>query len=576
MAYLLRREIFWQLQEGENSPGYQHPCSRRGASESHPGEMEWNWPVLLSMAVFYLAVLGIGLWASKKASIEEKKCTGNISEVTMVGGRNLSLSVSIFTMTATWVGGGYIVGCAEVVYNPKKGLVWALGPIAFAANLILGALFFVKPIRSKQYVTLMDPFQQKYGNVVAAVLFIPSIMADILWAACILGILGGTLSVVMNTSSYLSVGISAAVAIFYTLMGGLYSVAYTDVIQLIFMFFGLWFCVPFVLTSPSSANITVAAVTKLYQEPWIGKLEVEDVGCWIDELLLLSIGGMCYQAFYQRVLSSASDVQAKITCYVGAALCPILGLPSLIIGAAAASTNWNETSYGTPTPFEMGQSGNILPIVFQHLCPLYVSLIGIGALAAAVMSSVDSILLSAASQLGRNIFKNIVYKQASEKCTLVAIKVSILLSGLLATGLAMTTEAVHLLWIFSGDVLYSMMTPQVICIFYLPRSVNAFGATCGFVLALLLRTLVGEPLIRLPELLPLPWDRFREDGSRQRLFPFRTAIMFITIATIILASRFAVWLSGKRLLRRAPANVPDKNIHYMRALTTEEEKVQTE
>lgn len=48
-----------------------------------------------------------------------------------------------------------------------------------------------------------------------------------------------------------------------------------------------WFCVPFILTSPSSANITVAAVTKLYQEPWIGKLEVEDVGCWIDELLLL-------------------------------------------------------------------------------------------------------------------------------------------------------------------------------------------------------------------------------------------------------------------------------------------------
>lgn len=56
--------------------------------------------------------------------------------------------------------------------------------------MTLGALFFVKPIRAKQYVTLMDPFQQKYGNVVAAILFIPCIMADILWAACILGILG--------------------------------------------------------------------------------------------------------------------------------------------------------------------------------------------------------------------------------------------------------------------------------------------------------------------------------------------------------------------------------------------------
>lgn len=158
----------------------------------------------------------------------------------------------------------------------------------------------------------------------------------------------------------------------------------------------------------------------------------------------------------------------------------------------------------------------------------------------------------------------------------MAIKVSILLSGLLATTLAMTTDAVHLLWIFSADVLYSMMTPQVICIFYLPQSVNAYGATSGFVLALLLRILVGEPLIRLPEMLPLPWDRFREDGHRQRLFPFRTVIMFTTIAVIVLASRFAVWLSGKRLWRRARANEPDKNIHYMRALTTEEEKVQTE
>lgn len=43
----------------------------------------------------------------------------------------------------------------------------------------------------------------------------------------------------MNISSYLSVSISAAVAVLYTLMGGLYSVAYTDVIQLTFMLFGL-------------------------------------------------------------------------------------------------------------------------------------------------------------------------------------------------------------------------------------------------------------------------------------------------------------------------------------------------
>lgn len=53
-----------------------------------------------------------------------------------------------------------------------------------------GGLVFVKPIHSKKYVTLMDPFQNKYGSTVAAVIFIPALIADVMWAACILGVLG--------------------------------------------------------------------------------------------------------------------------------------------------------------------------------------------------------------------------------------------------------------------------------------------------------------------------------------------------------------------------------------------------
>ena len=49
----------------------------------------------------------------------------------------------------------------------------------------------------------------------------------------------GSSLVVMDISSSLAVCVSAAVAILYTLMGGLYSVAYTDVIQLGLMFVGL-------------------------------------------------------------------------------------------------------------------------------------------------------------------------------------------------------------------------------------------------------------------------------------------------------------------------------------------------
>uniref|UniRef100_A0A673C2K7 Uncharacterized protein n=3 Tax=Sphaeramia orbicularis TaxID=375764 RepID=A0A673C2K7_9TELE len=190
----------------------------------------------------------------------------------------------------------------------------------------------------------------------------------------------------------------------------------------------------------------------------------------------------------------------------------------------------------------------ILPIALQHLCPFYVSLIGMGALAAAVMSSVDSVLLSAASQLARNIYKNIICRQASEKSVLVVVKVSVLLCGVIGACLALTTSSVALFWILSSDVLYSMMTPQVICILYLSQWVNVYGACCGFVFSLLLRGLVGEPMVGLPDVLPLPWDRIQEDGHRYRLFPFRTAIMLLTFVVILLVSQMSIRLKGKKLL----------------------------
>lgn len=47
------------------------------------------------------------------------------------------------------------------------------------------------------------------------------------------------MSVVLDFSFSACVWISAVVAIIYTLLGGLYSVAYTDIIQLILIFLGL-------------------------------------------------------------------------------------------------------------------------------------------------------------------------------------------------------------------------------------------------------------------------------------------------------------------------------------------------
>lgn len=50
---------------------------------------------------------------------------------------------------------------------------------------------------------------------------------------------GSTLSVIIELKNTISIIVSAIIAVFYTLIGGLYSVAYTDVIQGLFIFVGL-------------------------------------------------------------------------------------------------------------------------------------------------------------------------------------------------------------------------------------------------------------------------------------------------------------------------------------------------
>ena len=50
---------------------------------------------------------------------------------------------------------------------------------------------------------------------------------------------GSTLRVILGIATVPSIVISAVIAVLYTLMGGLVSVAYTDVFQITFIAFGL-------------------------------------------------------------------------------------------------------------------------------------------------------------------------------------------------------------------------------------------------------------------------------------------------------------------------------------------------
>ncbi|XP_076365528.1 high-affinity choline transporter 1-like isoform X2 [Tachypleus tridentatus] len=480
-------------------------------------------PGVISIGIFYVIILIVGIWASRK----KKTCSGQSeSEEIMLAGRNIGFVVGVLTMTATWVGGGYINGTAEAIYS--NGLVWCQAPFGYALSLLIGGIVFAKKMRSQGYVTMLDPLQENFGSKMGGLLFLPALCGEIFWSAAILAALGATISVITELKSSISIIISCCIAVLYTFFGGLYSVAYTDIIQLFCIFIGLWLCIPFTLSHE--------AVGTLSSIDFVGSVKLSDAGINVDIWLLLIFGGIPWQVYFQRVLSAKNVLNAQIMSYVAAVGCIVMAIPAVLIGFIAKATAWNETALGMP--LSPNDTSLVLPLVLHYLTPTVVSFFGLGAVSAAVMSSSDSSILSASSLFSRNVYKLIFRQQASEREIVWVTRVSILVIGSLATAMALTVKSIYGLWYLSSDLVFVILFPQLLCVVHLKRYCNTYGSLSAFVVGLLLRALGGESILGLEPVIHYP---FFSETSGQR-FPFRTLSMLASLITLMAVSGITKWI----------------------------------
>ncbi|NRA50606.1 MAG: sodium:solute symporter family protein [Phaeodactylibacter sp.] len=493
-----------------------------------------NWAAYLAMVLFFCLIFGIGAFAR---SLRDE----NGIESIMLAGRKLPLFLAIFTMSATWVGGGYINGTAE--YAATAGLIWVQAPWGYALSLVVGGLLFARRMRNYRFLTLLDPLEQRFGKRTAALLFLPALSGELFWTAAILTALGTTFGAIAGLDTSTAILLSALITIAYTAIGGLWAVALTDVVQLILLFGGLWLVVPYALHQAGGWESVWSSYQATYgpQASLLPSHEALGSSYWLwwDYALLLIFGGIPWQVYFQRVLASKDADTAVRLSLIAAVVCLLAAMPAALIGIAAHSTDWLALGLSAPP-----NAASTLPWAILYLPPAWVGIIGLGAIAAAVMSSADSSILSASSMASWNVFRTLVKPKASSETLGKVLKRMIWIIGIAATLIALNIQSVYELWFLCSDFVYCLLFPALVCALFDPKA-NATGAIAGLTVAAILRFGGGESTIHLPMFLPYPWV---EDGISR--FPYRTFSMVSGLFTIILVSRLTAFRDPPKALSK--------------------------
>jgi len=447
---------------------------------------------LLAIGLIYASFIGIG-WLSSRRS-----AGGAGADAFMVAGRSMPLWLATFTMTATWVDGGYLLGTAEGVY--RSSLASGLqGGVCFGISLIIGGLFFARRMRELEFHTLIDPFEARFGAKWAVVLAMPAVLAEMFWSAELLVALGSTFGVVLDLNLATGIVISAAVVTLYTMVGGMWAVAYTDAFQLVLVGVGLAVALPFALSAAGGIGHAWDVYQAVPHEVSLSTVS------WWDASIMLMLGGVPWNCYFQRVLSCQSPRAAQAHSLLSGVMTIALTIPPLLMGLVAFAYVW---------PPELAdrlsaQPADALPMIFRYVTPPAIGLLGLAAIVGAVTSSFSSSILSAGSMLAWNVGLRLLSPALRVRGLTLVMRASIAILGVGAVWMALKVQSVQALWFFTSDLVFVLLFPQLVAALFDSKA-NLIGSIAAFSVSLVLRLGGGEPLFGLPALVPYPeWMPFK-------------------------------------------------------------------
>lgn len=349
--------------------------------------------MLLTLVICYWVFsVALGLWAARRV-----KNTRDFA----VAGRHLPFYMVTATVFATWFGSEAVLGIPATFIDGNLRDIVA-DPFGAALCLILVGVFFAAPLYRMKLLTIGDFYKRRYGRTVEVLTTLAIVLSYLGWVGAQLTALGLVFNVVSDGAISMTAGmwIGAGSILIYTLFGGMWAVAITDLVQMIVIVLGLLYIGGEVSDMVGGVSVVVdhaAAAGKLEFWP---EADLKAIIAFMAAACTMMLGSMPQQDVFQRVQSAKSEKIAVWGSILGGSLYFLFAFIPLFIGYAATIVAPDMVKNLMASDSQL-----ILPqLVLQHM-PLIAQVIFFGALLSAIKGCASATLLAPSVSFAENILK---------------------------------------------------------------------------------------------------------------------------------------------------------------------------
>jgi len=402
------------------------------------------------VAFYFLGLMAVGAWASKKVKS---------SEDYIVAGRNLGFWVFTILIVACICSGMTLLGVSGLGYVAGWPTIWEqiFVPLSAAVCILLFGVKLHAIGSDKGYLTVQDYFAHRYysQNGIRGLSAITGILVSLIYMVGQYVAISMVLSWLFGISYHQALLISALIVTAYVIMGGLYAVAWNNLIQGLMLIIGVIVVAPAIIMAAGGMthiNTVLASLDPNFVQLWYPQMNPPYAGYAFATpaflasfFFLLTFGLASAPHVINNVFSARESKYFKWSPLVAFVLYAVV-MYLIKISGFAAKVMVTEGKIALPSGVANPSDYSFIigaEYAFPEAIGIFVGIIVL----AAVMSTTDRLMLTIGSYFGWDIYKRFINTEASDKSVTFMSRSAVAVAALITLILAWSNPPELLAWL---------------------------------------------------------------------------------------------------------------------------------